>query len=255
MRRWSKATTKDLIELKLPESTKLALSNVIYFKGLWETPFSSADVDLFHISKEESVTVKYLKEENYVVYGSRSLEYLSTSTFDGCIKHYTKPGWRQIFVLPKGDVGTQDFSITDSEILEAKGLTALENREIESVSLNVPQTELSFEQSFSRLIKNIPLNSNIVLGKLEEPEFDLLQMTKLINNTRGTEAAALTVYRAMDGGMGPIQVKLTLDKPYLSVIVDSNDVVVFRQLITGQDPTVFRRYADQGAMYKAEGGD
>jgi len=213
---------KELIPLGyIDRGTKLVLTNAIYFKGTWEWEFDKSDTreQDFKITEEDVVKVPmmYMKNEE------TSFNYVDTGDLQILELPYKGGDISMLVLLPKGDMGSIEASLSTEKLEEWKG----QMQETKLDGIYLPKFE--FDMKY--------LDMGGTLGALGMPtafslEADFSGMTgdkglvikHVIHQAyvkvdeKGTEAAAATaVIMGMMGKVGPRKV-FKADHPFIFII-------------------------------------
>lgn len=232
---------KDIIPPRLlTDSTRLVLTNAIYFKGKWDIEFDkekTQDRDF----KTQTGTIKvptmamYPKsEEGFNYYENDSLQALELP--------YKDKELSMIILLPKSDNGLSSLeNEMDFEKL-SEWTGNLKSTEIDQIylpkfefeiSTNVvdPLKELGMSDAFS----NIDADFSKMTGKKELYISKILHKAFIKVDEEGTEAAAATVVVMSDKSIGePVQLKIfRADHPFIFMIREnSTGAILFMGRIT-----------------------
>lgn len=222
-----------------PQSEDLAvvLTNALYFKGSWTFPFD-----------EEATEVQpfWLDDESFVRADMMSLlETLDCSA---------TPSFQTV-TLPYGDEGT--FSMTlfvPKEGTQLPPLTyedwsaATQSRHWQPLHLRMPRFEVDGNYDLTGVLADLGMkdafDKSADFTKMCETKRKIdkvSQLSKIIVNEKGTEAAAITVIEMCDG-MGPDPDSFqdfTVDRPFYFTIQNSKqDAVLFVGRVTQLPGTV-----------------
>jgi len=230
--RWVSQNTKARIpEILQPgdldASTRIALANAIYFKGLWTHVFDTADTKSlpFTTGGGSKVTVPTMTFDHYLPYSAGS----GYRAVDLSFGDSSKTSLSMLFVVP------DDLASFTNGLTSAKLASIISGERTYDVDLALPRfsavTRLdlaatlkamgmtaAFDDStadFSGITTDEPL---VVSKVIHQANIDVVE--------QGTTAAAATVVigrSTMGGGDAtpPPKVKLQVDKPFLYFIYDS----------------------------------
>lgn len=200
----------------LSEFTRLVLTNAIYFKGLWETPFNP----------------QYTSKMNFEL-GSGEKIKVDMMSLSDCIFNYTETDDLQILKLPyKGNnlsmlvilPKDNDISIIDS-LLNSINLQDW-NRDLNELKINVnlPKFKFKTEYNLNDVLKNMGMvdafsefdaDFSGMDGTKSLFVSDILHKAFVEVNEEGTEAAAATSIIVSTTAMTPT---FTADHPFVFLI-------------------------------------
>lgn len=210
---------KDIIKPDdIDELTRLVLTNAIYFKGSWESPFdpSMTKKELFYLTKDE-------KKEIDMMYQSMTTNYTENSTVQILELPYAGKQLSMIIALAKDHDGLEELERNLSLDLLKKWFIDLKPREVQ-VYLPKFKTECRFN------LKQALMNMGMTDAFTMAADFSKMDGTKMLYikdvihqsfvevNEEGTEAAAATAV-IINVKMGPsIPVVFRADRPFLFFI-------------------------------------
>lgn len=228
---WVKAETKGKIEELFPPgsvgpSTLIALTNAVYFKGLWKERFEPAGLGTFHLLDGGEAQVEMMRKEE-------RLGYMAGQDYQAVEIPYKGGELSMVIILPDEGKFREVEERLSIELLDevTKGL-----REIQ-VKLSMPT--FSFSSGFS--LKE-PLEA-LGMEKAFSPEADFSGMSEeggfyvtaavhkafIRVDEEGTEAAAATgisVGRAL-------AVQVVVDRPFIFLIRDRlSNTILFLGRVT-----------------------
>ncbi|MGA3160497.1 MAG: serpin family protein [Terracidiphilus sp.] len=233
---------KDLLQPgALDSSTRLVLTDAIYFKGTWQKQFQlaqTADGD-FHLSKEQSVKAPLMHRAD-------AYNYFNGGKFQALEIPYKSEELSMIIFLPKdiGGLPALEQSLTTSKMQQ--WLSHL--RPVPEVIVTIPRFKVSLQfelqntlsamgmpQAFGRLADFSGINGNRDLwisAAIHKAFIDV--------NEEGTEAAAVTavvmIATAMYEPNRPPPIVFCADHPFIFLIRDNRSGgILFMGRVT--DPT------------------
>lgn len=207
------------------DRTRLVLTNAIYFKGIWERPFSRSAT-----SDEEFTKASGEKKQVRMMRSQREIEFAERADYDAVSLDYENSPVSMAILLPKRgkSLGAVESSLSASEWRQV-----LEGLDVHDVVLGVPRftlrnrmknpeqilTSMGLEELFNPAGR--PLNKI----SAEEPGLFIDKVNHeavMIVDEAGTEAAAAT---SISGGMGAAPPKeqpreFVVDRPALFVLYD-----------------------------------
>jgi len=215
---WVEDKTEDKIKDLIPEGlitplTKMVLSNATYFKGEWEHAFNPDNTQKGFFNN--SIDVEYMNQtEVFPYYEDESLQ---------AVKLDYKSGKNSmIIILPKGDSYDIKGDFTKHRV-------TLKMPKFEFTSKSISLVDTMKTLGMNRAFDNnadfslMSSSSSLKIG-------DIIHKAFIKVDEQGTEAAAATVVLlVMKGGIvGVPTATLTLDKPFIYMIVDNEtDQILF----------------------------
>ncbi len=179
---------KDLVKGKTTVDTVLAITNAIYFKGTWQTPFEpnqTQDSD-FRVNADKSVSVPMMNMQSKFPYAEiGDLQILSLP--------YKGQRMSMLVLLPKDNLESLEKSITIEKLENWKKI--LQEQEI---ILFMPKFKLETTYELPKIMKEMGINLAFGGGDFSGISDDNLFVSSAIHkafvdvNEEGTEAAAAT---------------------------------------------------------------
>ncbi|MGB2983343.1 MAG: serpin family protein [Candidatus Bipolaricaulia bacterium] len=222
---WVSDQTEERIQDLLPEgtvdeSTRLVLTNAIYFKAPWREAFDPENTvtEPFTLLDGETVDVPMMHRTESYPY----------ATWDGGVAFeipYNGEELSMVVLVP--DEGA--FEIFDASLTAAAFDGIVEAFEWERISLGLPRFEYTYEASLVPPLRTLGMTDAFdgeradfsgITGERDLVISDVVHKAFVSVNEEGTEAAAATavVFRAT--GMPAEPLTLTVDRPFLFVIRD-----------------------------------
>lgn len=226
---WVERQTNQKIKDLLPAGsitglTRLVLTNAIYFKGTWQTPFNKSatrPADFF-ITGDDKVKTEMMAR-------TASMRYSENDLFQALELPYAGDRLSMVILLPRkrnnlADAETQLNSSMVSQLVQK--MTS------PKVILNLPRIKTTYEKSLSSTLKSMGMTDAFDAGKADLSGIDgtrELSISEVYHkafceiNEEGTEAAAATgvvVARAAAPINQPPPVEFKADHPYLYMIRD-----------------------------------
>ena len=242
---WVEQKTNDKIKDLLPpgsikRDTGLVLTNAIYFKGDWQTPFekSQTEAEDFHLSAAQAVKTPLMHLE-------ARFGYFNGDTFQAVSIPYKAGELSMIVFLPNDTAGLPAFERSFNQAnaqkwlahpwASAKVILTLPKFKITSqFELSDMLTALGMKDAFHRGAANF----SAMTGNHDFWISDAIHKAFVDVNEEGTEAAAATGINMRAGAMArPIPpVVFRADHPFLFLIRDNNSgSILFMGRVT--DPT------------------
>jgi serpin B len=236
-----KKTMKKIRELikqgVLTADSRLVLTNAIYFKGAWSTPFkkNNTEQESFRTAEAKDVTVDmmHLKDKTFRYAGKAGLSALEMP--------YKGGGVSMVILLPekKDGLPALEASLTSKMIDET--VASLEDTEMMDVA--VPRFTTTYGLDLADTLKAMGMPSAFadadfsgMTGTRELVISAVIHKAFVDVNEQGTEAAAATAVIMAKGGMKPSKPVFRADHPFLFLIRDTKTgAILFMGRIT--DPT------------------
>lgn len=230
---WVKQKTsgliKDFLSEPLPDDTRLALFDTVYFHGDWELPFDG------YMTREQEFTTnsdEKLKVDMMQMYRTKQ-QYLKSDTAEGVVLPYQ--GGNYSFVALKPADGSSVREMYAQLTMEEINQMIDEKQDIE-VNLRLPKFEITFDKVLNDSLANMGLN---LAFDPDNADFSGIGATLSGNNLyislvrqkavikvdeEGTEAAAATEVVAADGAAMLMEqpVDVFFDQPFLYLIMEND---------------------------------
>ncbi len=229
---WVKEKTRDKIpDLLGPRdvtpSTRLVLTNTIYFQAAWAKPFSKdlTKGERFYLSSGEPLLVQMMHKEE-------PMHYFETEEFQMVQLSYVDLRSSMILLVPRNVDGLFNIenSLTSGKFLDWQ--KKLRTRG-ELIQLDMPKIKIPT----SYYLANTLIEMGMTLAFSEKADFsgicrhslslkEFIHKASLEVSEEGTEAAAATaitfIYPAMDVRIsGSIPIRIRVDRPFLFLILDN----------------------------------
>lgn len=205
----------------LDASTRMVLTNAIYFNGAWMFPFDKAasSASMFHISKQESTKTEFMHQ-------TRSFPYYEDEEIQAISLPYKNNRMALMVILPKSVEGWRMVSQVIS--FERINLVAsgMETREVQlalpkfrtelRINLKKELTSLGMGSAFSRHadLSGMTGEKNLFVDEVIHKAF-------LEINEAGTEAAAATAaIIGLKSSLRDDPVRFNADHPFLFFLYD-----------------------------------
>jgi serine protease inhibitor len=239
--RWVAEKTEGKIERVLdglPPDDIAVLVNAIYFKALWEKPFSPASTygGRFLLSEDEEIEVKMMNAiGDYAVAGGKG--------YRAARLPYKTPSLSMIIVLPN-EIEGLDACLGAFDLEELTRLRAEMNRvPLNYITLELPRFRASFEASLRPALQGLGIRlafdwtradfsgmTGRAPKEIPVAISDVRHCALIEVAEEGTEAAGATMKLFHIGGSSP---SFLVDRPFLFFIVDETaGAVLFQGRIT-----------------------
>ena len=230
LRRWINEQTGGLLKdsadgLSLAPETVIALASTIYFRAKWGSEFSkSATTDgVFH-APDGDVTHKFMHE-------TMESTYYAADNF-AAVGKYLEGSGTMWFLLP-------DEGVTPESLLQRQGLLAELAGDYNAAELvwSVPKFDVKSSTGLNEALRSLGVTDAFDMTEADfTPLTDngawlssAMQAARVKIDEDGVEAAAYTELVCADSAMMevPPTVEMELDRPFLFVIFDYNNVPLF----------------------------
>jgi serpin B len=226
---WVQDKTNGLIKeiispTDLDDSTRIVISNAIYFIGKWENEFDKqlTKPDIFYSIKEDSTQTGFMNQTEY-------LKYFENDHFQFVLVPYAGNDKSFGIILPKSRYGIAEI---ESGMNEGLLDTILNNLSYPEVKLSLPKFKLESGYSMTEPLKRMGLNSAFTpyadfsgITKEKKLFIDEIKHKAYIKiNEEKTEAAAATVVimrTSASRGDFHNQKIFKADHPFVFMILDN----------------------------------
>ena len=223
---WVAVQTENRIKDLLPEntldsSTRLVLTNAVYFNAAWMQPFDPENTHdgTFHLVDGTAVTTQFM--------GARleSVPALQGDGFAAVSLPYQDDRLTMLVVVP--DSGT--LAAFESALDAAKLGAIVAGLTNQHVLLGMPRFRTETSQSLEDLLQALGMTSAFVFGQADFSGMDgthNLYISKVIHKAfidvaeKGTEAAAATAVVMKNGAAAPSGLNIYADRPFLYFLRD-----------------------------------
>jgi serpin B len=223
---WVEKQTKDKIKELIPAgvldaNSRLVLTNAIYFKAAWSTPFDvkATKPGPFHLVSNKTVETPMMHIKTRMSYGDHG----SLAILD---MPYVKHEQSMIVILPKEKNGLPDVERNLTAANLSKWMMKLSTHEVD---LKFPKFKVTAEIKLNETLKQMGMRDAFAFGKADFSGMatsEKLYITAVLHkafvevNEAGTEAAAATAI-----GVGtlslPPPATFHADRPFLFLIRDN----------------------------------
>lgn len=213
----------------------MMLINTLYFEAEWANPYTGSRDSIFTDlnGDKHSIQAMYSHERYYYDLGDA----------DAFKKPYAGGKYSFVGIMPKEKDIVSYVKDLDAEKL-FEGLKEYEDPESIELNVMIPKFKYQYSKSLCDALKDMGMPSAFDLKKadfskindLSVEDADQLYIDKVLHKTKievtekGTKAAAVTAVMMAAGAAMPIpkkEINIYLDKPFVYMIVDENNVPLF----------------------------
>jgi serpin B len=221
---WVSDQTEERIKDLIPQgvidpSTRLVLTNAIYFNAAWQHPFSDGNTanGPFYLLDDGQVTVPMMKQ-------TESFGYTEGEGYQAIELRYDGNELSMVILLPD----SEQFEAFE-EALEAQRLDAIiKSLQYNPVTLTMPKFEFDSEFSLKGTLSGMGMpiafsGGADFSGITGTPDLfidEVLHKAFVSVDEEGTEAAAATAVIMKESGMPGQPVEVTIDHPFIFLIRD-----------------------------------
>ncbi len=226
--KWVEAQTKDKIKDLLPPGTitsltDLVLTNAIYFKGSWFSPFKKEQTkdEPFFISKDQRKSVPMMHQTDSFLYAeTKEYQYVQLPyAGDELVMDIILPTPAMGLAMTESKLGLKEYAqIYQGAYSEELQLSLPKFKTEQSLDLNDQLVKLGMPDAFHprkanfRGMRNLKPDENLYISKVIHKAF-------VDVNEKGTEAAAATaVVMAMTESIPKPPIVFKADRPFLFFI-------------------------------------
>ena len=220
------------------QSTRLVLTNAIYFNASWLWPFSPSRTEVrpFHLAGGGTVDVPMMTE-TYKGYG-----YARSDGYQVVDVPYSWGEMSMTILLP--DEGTTLEALEgslDSEMFDR----IIDDIETDYVTLTMPLFEFESEFSLDDTLAEMGMPDAFgggadfsgMTGSRDLWISEIVHKAFVSVDEEGTEAAAATAVAAIESGPGKAPIPVTVDRPFIFLIRDTGTgTVLFLGRVANPDP-------------------
>lgn len=241
--RWADASTAGRITnvvSDLPRSTRLILTNAVYFKADWARPFDATRTTRQSFSRSDGGAV-----ETAFMTGNFALKLLDRSGFQAVEIPYRGDELSMMLFLPKAKAGLPELEHKLTGATLGEWIAALRAAHPSSVELTLPKIKLEARYALAEQLKAMGMQRAFShaaeFGGISETAplmlSDVLHQTFLLVDEQGTEAAAATAAEIVVVGAPLIEHRFRADHPFFFLIRDNRTgAVLFLGRITDPPP-------------------
>ncbi|WP_024860432.1 serpin family protein [Ruminococcus flavefaciens] len=213
----------------------MMLINTLYFEAEWSSPYTnSVDGKFTDLNGEEHPIKKMF---------SREYQYFDLGDADAFKKSYAGGNYSFVGIMPKEKDIVEYVNDLDAEKL-FEGLKEYEDPETIELNVMIPKFKYNYSKSLKKVLSEIGMPTAFSMEKADfskindlsvenaDPLYidDVAHKTRIEVTEKGTKAAAVTAVMMAAGSAMPIEkkkVNIYLDKPFVYMIVDKNNVPLF----------------------------
>ena len=238
---WVNKNTRGMIptlitKANVPDNAMMMLINTLYFEADWSRPYLITREGEFTDLKGEKHPISKMNSQEY--------QYFDLGNADAFKKPYKGGEYSFVGILPHEDISIQDYIAgLDGKTLE-EGLREYEDPDTVDLYVMIPKFKYNYSKSLKEILPAMgmekafsiaeadfsKINDLSVPGALPLYIDDVLHKTKIEVTEKGTKAAAATAVVMGAGAAAPIEKKevyIELDRPFVYMIVDRNNVPLF----------------------------
>ena len=240
---WVAEETEGKVKDLLPpgvvdRSTRLVLTNAIYFNASWLWQFNPRDTEVrpFHLAGGGTVRVPMMTETSKEFYG-----YARGDGYQAVDVPYSWGELSMTILLPdKGELEEFESSL-DSEKLDR----IIDDIEIDYVTLTMPLFEFESEFSLSDTLAGMGMSDAFgagadfsgMTGSRDLWISEVVHKAFVSVDEEGTEAAAATAVVMLESGPTKEPIAVTVDRPFIFLIRDTGTgTVLFLGRVSNPDP-------------------
>ena len=238
---WVNKNTNGMIPTAVRKSdfndlTRLALINTLYFDMEWDEKYEKTIDGKFTDIDGNIHNIKEMRSQEYYYY--------ELEDADAFKKPYLNSEYFFVGILPRDKDIIQYVNDLDAEKLSDALTKPYQSTELPlDLHVMIPEFEYDYSTSLPETLKELGINDAFNLNKADfsrlydptvpgaEPIYlgDVIHKTRIEVSKEGTKAAAVTVTFGNAGGMTPKMktVNIRLDKPFVYMIVDENNIPLF----------------------------
>ena len=225
---------KDSLNPTDNEEMLMMLINTLYFEAEWQQKYDWAPDGTFTDLNGKKRNIKQLTSKEY--------EYFDLGNADAFKKPYVGDNYSFVGILPRDNDIVEYVKNLDAEKLLA-GLSECEDPETVDLYTMIPKFEYEYSKGLNDILKDMGMStafddkadfSKINDHSVENADYlyisEVLHKTKIELTESGTKAAAVTSVGMAGCAMMPEQKKevfIYLDRPFVYMIVDKNNVPLF----------------------------
>jgi len=238
---WVNKNTKGMIPTlitpaNIKSNTMMLLINTLYFEAEWASPYLST----------QDGTFTDLDGSKHPIQKMNSMErqYFDLGNADAFKKPYMNGDYSFVGILPHEDVDFNEYiSNLDADAL-CEGLKQYEDPDKVDLYVMIPKFKYNYGKSLKEILPALGMETAFNADKADFSKIndlsvkdslplyidDVLHKTKIEVTEKGTKAAAATAVIMGAGSAAPIEKKkvyIYLDRPFVYMIVDKNNVPLF----------------------------
>ena len=238
---WVNKNTKGMIPTliqkeNIKDNTAMLLLNTLYFEAEWMSPYLSTSEGEFTDLNGDKHSIRKME--------SQERQYFDLGNADAFKKPYMNGEYSFVGILPHEDVDFEKYvkELDGTALIE--GLKECEDPATVELHVMIPKFKYNYDASLKDILPDMgmktafdslkadfsKINDLSVEGALPLYIDDVLHKTKIEVTENGTKAAAATAVIMGLGAAAPIEKKkvyINLDRPFVYMIVDKNNVPLF----------------------------
>ena len=238
---WVNRNTKGMIpslitKENIKANTMMMLINTLYFEAEWWSPYLRTTDGTFTDLDGNKFPIQEMN--------SMESQYFDLGNADAFKKPYKNGDYSFVGILPHEDVDYNEYIQNLDGAALAEGLKECEDPDTVDLYVMIPKFKYNYSESLSDILSDLgmktafdankadfsKINDLSVEGALPLYIDDVLHKTKIEVTEKGTKAAAATAVIMGAGAAAPIEKKkvyIYLDRPFVYMIVDKNNVPLF----------------------------
>ena len=232
---WVDKTTKGMIPTLLtPDSLNpddlMMLINTLYFEAEWKKIYTGTEKGKFTDLNGNVHDIERMESEETM--------YFDLGDADAFKKPYVNDNYSFVGILPKEKDIVQYINDLDGEKL-AEGLKECVDPDTVELHVMIPKFKYNYSKSLKDILSDMGMSEAFskkadftkICDSLNGPLYidDVFHKTRIEVTEKGTKAAAVTYVMMMGAAARPQKEKvyIELDRPFVYMIVDKNNVPVF----------------------------
>lgn len=237
---WVEDKTNGLLKDTLKEiddDTIAYLMNTVYFKGAWVNAYTAEATfeEQFYPSAGEPISVPMMHQTKDFGYFENDFVQIAAFPYHGEMTMKV--------VLPKDDI---DVLLLDTPYETLRSWFDATDDEMVKLNVSMPKFEYDVTNSLSEPLKALGMQASFDSGKADFSSMieiagenvyvsDIFQNCKIINDEKGTEAAAVTVVEMVETSAPIVEeepIEFNCNKPFMYVIEDdATGAVLFMGIV------------------------
>ncbi|MDE7226540.1 MAG: hypothetical protein K2N49_06770, partial [Ruminococcus sp.] len=234
--KWVNINTDKMIpELlkEIPDQAVMYLINAVSFDAEWQTQYDSN----YNVGKGTFTAYDGTKQSCDMMY-SQEYEFISDDNSIGFMKDYSGGQYAFAAILPDENISIDDYiaGLTPESLHEM-----FSNSGYRKINASLPKFSYDYDSTLSKSLKSMGMQDAFDLERADFSKMgktitgtlfinDVKHKTHIDVNKSGTKAAAVTSVEMAAGDSidSPLPIAITLDRPFVYCIVDTEiDVPIF----------------------------
>ena len=238
---WVNKNTKGMIPslispANIKDNTMMMLVNTLYFEAEWSSPYLHTTDGKFTGLDGSKTPIQKMD--------SMERQYFDLGNADAFKKPYKNGDYSFVGILPHEDVDFNEYIKNLDGATLAEGLKECEDPNTVDLYVMIPKFKYNYGESLKEILPELGMetafNPDLAdftkINDLSVPDSrplyidDVIHKTKIEVTEKGTKAAAATAVVMGAGAAAPIEKKkvyIYLDRPFVYMIVDKNNVPLF----------------------------